>query len=183
MVYTPKPGTTVAGDLNGATWISSDMAYRLSGIPLSEYKSVFPDVDGCYQFMMQQNRDASLPKFVMLLFLSRYAYFERQNNNAPYEVRPRTQNAFSILENNTDSKVSQGSVVHLAAMSEECPFDPYKGNLGHYTVAEFLEVVGYSVAHEIFHLLCGVVHNTNPNTVFGVEPNLSTLIAPADELS
>ena len=52
----------------------------------------------------------------------------------------------------------------------------------HYTQLEFLDVVGYCIAHELFHLLCGPEHNTTPNTVFGLGPYLSTLTTPPNEL-
>ena len=43
MVCTPKIGSTVFGDLNGAIWISSDMSYRFSSISLPEFTAGFPD--------------------------------------------------------------------------------------------------------------------------------------------
>ena len=132
---------------------------------------------------MGQNREETLSKFVLLLMVTRHAWIYHLNN-APPEVRPQTPNAFSILEVHApDNPLQRGSVVNLAAISEECPFDADKMGLEHYTVAEFVDVTGYAVSHELFHLLCGADHNTSANTVFGKGPHLSTLTTPANEMT
>ena len=184
MVYTPKLGTTVLGDLNGSTWISSDTEYKTT-VPLANYYVVFPPANGSFRFMMEQNRDSHLSGFVLLLLTSRNADISRRDNNAPYETYPQQPNAFTILKDNApNAPHEQGSVVNVASVSEECPFDPSKNGVEHYTASEFGDVVKYAIAHELFHILCGPNHNLNsPGTIFGSGPYLSTLTTPENEMS
>jgi len=184
MVYTPKQGTQVTGDLNGSAWVSADAEYReFLGQPNREqYYSVFPPANGMFQFMMEQNRDMQLSKFVLLLLPSRHAWVTRENNNAPYKVYPQTSNAFTILADVGVSQYQQGSVVNIVGLSEERPFNVKIAGVEHYSNGEFLNVLGYAIAHELFHLLCGPLDNMTPNTVFGLGPYLSTLTVPSNEL-
>ena len=43
----------------------------------------------------------------------------------------------------------------VAGIAEERPFSTYREGTDHYSNAEFLDVVGYCIAHELFHLLGG----------------------------
>jgi len=182
MVYTPKQGAQVTGDLNGSTWISSDTEYKAT-VPTPTYREIFPAANGMFEFMMGQNRDMKMPGFVLLLLTSRHAWVDRENNNAPYKVYPQLSNAFTILEGNTPIKQRQGSVVNIVGVSEERPFDTGISDVTHYSDVEFLDIVGYCIAHELFHLLCGLNHTMTQNTVFGLGPYLSTLEAtPSNEL-
>ena len=54
--------------------------------------------------------------------------------------------------------------------------------LTHYDNGEFLDIVGYAIAHELFHLLCGINHTDTWGTVFGLGPYLSLLTTPENEL-
>ena len=74
-------------------------------------------------------------------------------------------------------------MLNVVGLSEERPFAPKIAGVTHYSGGEFLDVVGYSIAHELFHLLCGKNHTSTPRTVFGLGPYLSTLEAtPSNEL-
>ena len=117
-----------------------------------------------------------------MLFVSRQAQIVRFNNGSS-STRPEFPNAFTVLEDNTQDPNQQGSIVHVTSTAEECPFDSSKSGTGHYSTTEFLEVIGYATAHELFHILCGPQHNTNQGTVFGLGYYLSIIITPADELS
>ena len=92
-----------------------------------------------------------------------------------------------MKENNRTNKYNnpnrQGTIVCLAGIAEERPFSTYREGTNHYSSNEFLDVLGYSIAHELFHLLAGKDHNTTPNTVFGLGPYLSTLTTSANEIS
>ena len=160
MVYTPKPGTQVLGDLNGSTWISSDGEYKnFLGQGNSElYYSVFPPTRGIYHQMLEENHCYSeLSGFVLLLLLSRDAVV-MQLNNVPNEVRPQGPNAFAVLAdlNAPYNSNRQGAILCLAAIAEERPFNTNITGLAHYTSPEFLDVIGYCIAHELFHLLGGL---------------------------
>ena len=187
MVYTPKQGTQVLGDLNGSAWVSYDLSYRQSGISLNDYRAVFPVQNGMFRFMMEQNRDLQLSGFVLLLLPSRHSHILSLNNNntPPYVTRPQLSNAFTILST-VEAPVpqsQQGSVVNIVGVSEERPFHTDISGVTHYSNVEFLDIVGYCIAHELFHLLCGLNHTMTPNTVFGLGPYLSTLEAtPSNEL-
>ena len=182
MLYFPKQGATVTGDLNGSTWISSDAEYRAT-VPLVDYRKIFPSSRGIYHQMLEENRYSELSGFVLLLLLSRDAAII-QMNNGTVEVRPQGPNAFTMLEDNNVpyDEHQEGSVVNISAIAEERPFDVDIAGVDHYTNTEFLDVLGYAIAHELFHLLCGPNHTANPGTVFGTGPKLSTLTTPSSEL-
>ena len=156
MVYFPKQGATVTGDLNGSTWISSDTEYKAT-VPSTTYQELFPPAHGMFRFMMEQNRDDKLSGFVLLLLTSRYSEIARENNYAPYKTYPKDSNAFAILSLQApDVPHQRGAVVNIAGIAEERPFNPnITTGLGHYSSAEFLDVIGYCIAHELFHLLGG----------------------------
>jgi len=182
MEYTPKPGATVLGDLNGKTWISSDTEYKPT-VPSTTYEEIFPPANGMFRFMMRQNRDDQLHGFVLLLLLSRYAEVARENNFAPYKTRPKLENAFSILDDPympNDSR-RRGAVVNLAGVAEERPFNIHIAGLTHYSNAEFLDVVAYCIAHELFHLLWGL-DLISQNGLSGIFLPLSQITVSSAEL-
>ena len=182
MVYTPKPGTAVTGDLDGSAWISSDTEYKAT-VPLIDYQAIFPPANGMFQFMMEQNRYPEQTGFVLLLLASRHAEVARKTNNDPYKVYPLLKNAFAILDTDAPGEPhQQGAVICLAGISEERPFNALINGVTHYTSGEFLDIVGFCIAHELFHLLCGLSHDSTPNAVLGVGPYLSNLIASPTEL-
>ena len=185
MVYTPKQGVQppITGDLNGKTWISADAEYSaFLGRPnRAQYYSVFPPANGIFRFMMGQNRDMQLPGFVLLLFPSRHAWVARENN-APYKVYPQTKNAFTILDDpdvpNDPHRL--GSVVNVVGVAEERPFSLDITGVTHYSGGEFLDVIRYCVAHELFHLL-GSKDNQGPLTNL-YSPPFNDIIISKNEL-
>ena len=136
-----------------------------------------------YDLMLEHHKEI---KCIMYKYdpntLSRHAWVSRENNNAPYKTYPQPSNAFTILETHTDAKHQQGAIVCLAGMAEERPFATRIEGGTHYSNVEFLDVAGYSIAHELFHLLCGPDDNLSAGTVFGTGPKLSTLQAPLSEV-
>ncbi|MCL2103908.1 MAG: hypothetical protein FWH21_02455, partial [Kiritimatiellaeota bacterium] len=188
MFYRKYPYPPVEVGLNGSAWISADRSYLDSGlVTTNEYLSVFPQPNGMFSRMMETNREGELPGFVPLLLTSRYAHVSRVNNTLPYtyKTRPELSNAFAVLDDGTPTTPTQlqrGAVVNLVGTAEERPYMNDKG-LSHYNATEFRNVAGYSVSHEILHLIGGN-HTDNQNTIMGVNGNMlpGLNVTPADEL-
>ena len=95
-------------------------------------------------------------KCIMYKYDPNTYFLSQDNNNAPpYVIQPQLQNAFSILRSYTEKQHQQGAVVNLAGMAEERPFDTNIADGTHYSSVEFLDIIGYSIAHELFHLIGG----------------------------
>ncbi len=133
-----------------------------------------------YEPYFRLNRNPLLKLFVKVILTSRKPQIIKGIENIPYFVDLQhigLANAY-FYARHTDI-LNQGAIIQLVDLSEENYFE---ANGENYTAASFLDVVSFSLAHEVSHLI-GLRHeNAGTISLLGSKRPIVDITVTCDEL-
>jgi len=132
--------------INSTIWVYRDD--RLKKENPEKFRNVFGAVNvGAGLFIQKNRNDTELREFVKIVLPSRVGTRER---DAPYRyvMDPR-----SHAENNITSSIleARGAYVDVVNVSEE----KYLETITHIPASDFVDLIKYCIAHELYHLIGG----------------------------
>jgi len=161
---------------NGSMWVRKD--FKLEREDGETYAAICEDGDnpttnfGPMSKFIQHNRnDAELRDFLKIILPSRIG---SRAPNGQYIINS-SGHAQAYLD--TSPAIFQGAHVNIVNIAEE----KYVNTGTHYPSSEFIQRIGYCIAHEIFHLIGGL-DLVSPNGISGLFLPLGDITASPAEL-